>query len=211
VAILPTGTANNIASSLGILGDPGELAAMWSRGEVRPVDVGSVRGPWGVTRFVESVGIGLLAHLIRWAVGKAVEGTDEARAEARHAARTLPAPERQVELDGRDLSGNYLLLEAMNIRCAGPNLWLATQAQTADGKLETVRALEQDRAALVALADTFGTSRPTLPTERGTRLRLWCTPGELHVDDESGVDLGHWQGQKAVEVSLGEENVNVLR
>jgi diacylglycerol kinase (ATP) len=211
MAILPTGTANNIATSLGILGDPAKIVASWTRGDVRRVDVGSVRGPWGVTQFVESVGVGLLSHLIHPELGERLEGTDEARSEARRAARTLPAPERRVELDGRELSGNYLLLEAMNIRCAGPNLWLAEQARAGDGKLEIVRALERDRAGLVALADTFGTSRPTFPTERGTRLRLWCTPDELHVDDEHGTALGTWPGSAAVEAWVGEESVGILR
>jgi diacylglycerol kinase family enzyme len=211
MAILPTGTANNIATSLGILGDPAKVVASWTRGDVRRVDVGSVRGPWGVTQFVESVGVGLLSHLIHPGLGGRLEGTDEARAEARRAARSLLAPERRVELDGRDLSGRYLLLEAMNIRCAGPNLWLAEQARAGDGKLEIVRALERDRAGLVALADTFGTSRPTLPTERGTRLRLWCTPDELHVDDEHGTELGRWKGRAAIDVSIRESSVGVLR
>ena len=211
MAILPTGTANNIATSLGILGDPATLALSWARGEVRQVDVGTARGPWGETRFVESVGVGLLAHLITPAVGDQLEGTDAARAEARRAARTLPARQRRVELDGRDLSGPYLLLEAMNIRCAGPNLWLAEQARAGDGRLEVVRALERDRAGLVALADTFGTSRAALPTERGTRLRFWCTPEELHVDDEHGTELADWTGEAEVEVWLGESTVSVLR
>jgi diacylglycerol kinase (ATP) len=211
MAILPTGTANNIATSLGILGDPAKIVASWTGGAVRRVDVGSVRGPWGVTQFVESVGVGLLSHLIHPEQGARLVGTDEARAEARRAARSLPATERRVELDGRDLSGPYLLLEAMNIRCAGTNLWLAEQARAGDGKLEIVRALERDRAGLVALVDTFGTSRPTLPTERGTRLRLWCTPDELHVDDEHGAALGRWEGQAAIDVSVGEVSVGVLR
>jgi diacylglycerol kinase family enzyme len=211
MAILPTGTANNIATSLGILGDPATLALSWARGEIRQVDVGTARGPWGETRFVESVGVGLLAHLITPAVGDQLDGTDAARAEARRAARTLPARDRRVELDGRDLSGPYLLLEAMNIRCAGPNLWLAEHARAGDGRLEVVRALERDRAGLVALADTFGTSRAALPTERGTRLRFWCTAEELHVDDEHGTALGEWTGDAEVEVWLSESTVSVLR
>jgi len=210
MTILPAGTANNIATSLGIFGDPATIVASWSRGEVRRVDVGHARGPWGESRFVESVGVGLLAHLIHPAVGDDLEGTDEARAEARRAARTLPAAERRVELDGRELSGRYLLLEAMNIRCAGPNLWLARHAKAGDGKLEIVRALERDRPALVALADAFGTARPSLPTERGSRLRLWCTAEELHVDDEHGTELGGWEGEGEVEVSIGDAHVNVL-
>ena len=210
MAILPTGTANNIATSLGILGDPGEIAVSWSGAEVRWVDVGLARGPWGETRFVESVGVGLLAYLMQPDTRERLEGTDHARAEARRAARAVAAPERRVEVDGRDLSGKYLLLEAMNIRCAGPNLWLAEQARAGDGKLEIVRALERDRAALVALADTFGTSRPTLPAERGARLCVWCTPDELHVDDAHGTALGAWRAPAAVEVSIGEESVGIL-
>jgi diacylglycerol kinase family enzyme len=210
MTILPAGTANNIATSLGIFGDAARIVGSWSRGEVRRVDVWSARGPWGETPFVESTGVGLLGHLIHPVVGDDLEGTDEARAEARRAARTLPAPARRVELDGRDLSGAYLLLEAMNIRCAGPNLWLADQARPGDGKLEIVRALERDRPALVALADAFGTSRPTLPTERGSRLRVWCSAEELHVDDEHGTELGGWKGEGEVEVSIGDAHVDVL-
>jgi len=210
MAILPGGTANNIATSLGIFGDAARIVASWSKGEMRRVDVWVARGPWGETRFVESAGVGLLGHLIHPEVGDELKGTDEARAEARRAARTLPAPERRVELDGRDLSGAYLLLEAMNIRCAGPNLWLAGQARAGDGKLEIVRALERDRPALVALADAFGTSRATLATERGGRLRFWCTAEELHVDDEHGSELGGWKGEGEVEVSIGDTHVDVL-
>jgi len=210
MTILPAGTANNIATSLGIFGDAARIVASWTRGEVRRVDVWLARGPWGETRFVESAGVGLLGHLIHPEVGDDLEGTEEARAEARRLARSLPAPDRRVELDGRDLSGAYLLLEAMNIRCAGPNLWLAGQAKAGDGKLEIVRALERDRPALVALADAFGTSRATLPTERGSRLRFWCTAEELHVDDEHGTELGGWKGQGEVEVSIGDTHVDVL-
>jgi diacylglycerol kinase family enzyme len=210
MTILPTGTANNIATSLGIRGEPGALAARWEKLSFRPVDVGTVRGPWGESRFVESVGIGLLGELIHPDVGDDIEGTEEARSEARRLARSLEAPSRRVEIDGQDRTGNYLLLEAMNIRCAGPNLWLADHARVGDGKLEVVRALERDRPALVALADAFGTSRATLATEQAKRVRIWCEVKELHVDDEHGSELGEWRGQGMVEVELEGRTVAVL-
>jgi diacylglycerol kinase family enzyme len=210
MTILPTGTANNIATSLGLRGEPGRLAASWEKLKVRQVDVGKVTGPWGESRFVESVGVGLLGELIHPDVGDDIEGTDEARSEARRVARTLAAPFRRVELDGEDRSAKYLLLEAMNIRCAGPNLWLADHARVGDGKLEIVRALESDRPSLVALADAFGTSRAHLSTEQGKCLRLWCEADELHVDDEHGSELGGWEGQGVVEVSLDGMTVGVL-
>ena len=210
MTILPTGTANNIATSLGLRGDAERLASSWDNLKVRQVDVGKVTGPWGESRFVESVGIGLLGELIHPEVGDDIDGTDEARSEARRLARTLEAPHRRVELDGEDRSGSYLLLEAMNIRSAGPNLWLADHARVGDERLEVVRALEKDRPALVALADTFGTSRATLTTEQARRVRLWCEAEELHVDDEHGTELGGWTGIGEVGVMLDGTKVAVL-
>jgi hypothetical protein len=40
---------------------------------------------------------------------------------------------------------------------------------------------------------------------------MWCTPDELHVDDEHGAELGSWRGRAEVEVTLGEGSVGVLR
>ena len=52
MTILPTGTANNIATSLGIRGEPAALAARWARLDVRRIDVWMARGPWVETPFV---------------------------------------------------------------------------------------------------------------------------------------------------------------
>lgn len=45
IAPLPAGTANNIATSLGVSGPPAEVVASWNVGHPRAIDVGSVRGP----------------------------------------------------------------------------------------------------------------------------------------------------------------------
>jgi diacylglycerol kinase family enzyme len=210
LAILPYGTANNIATSLGIRGTPAELVPRWTTATCRRVDVGSARGPWGEIPFVESVGIGLLGHLISPEIGDDLEDTAAARNEARRLARSMRAVSRRVELDGEDLSGEFLLLEAMNIRCAGPNLWLADRARAGDGRLEIVSAGESERATLVALADAFGTSRATLPTRSGRRLRLWCELQELHVDDRHGPDLHDGEGLVQVDVELTDAGVDIL-
>src|SRR5262245_12024906 len=46
IAILPIGTANNIAHSLGIAGKPAEIIGNWSLDRNRTLDVGVVRGEW---------------------------------------------------------------------------------------------------------------------------------------------------------------------
>lgn len=45
VAILPLGTANNIARSLGIAGTPHELAESWHIEHARKLDIGAANGP----------------------------------------------------------------------------------------------------------------------------------------------------------------------
>lgn len=212
IAIIPLGTANNIATSLGIRGTPAELARRWPTARRQRVDVGTARGPWGEIPFVESVGIGLIGLLLSAEVQSRIEDNATARETARRFARSMPALRRRVELDGEDLSGEYLLLEAMNIRCAGPNLCFADRVRPGDGRLEVVMAKETERATLVDLPDVSpsGVGPAALPTRLGRRVRVWCELRELHVDDEHGAELHEARGMVEVEAELGDRGVEVL-
>ena len=65
VAILPSGTANNIARSLGLLKRPfEELVRGWRDARRVKLDVGIAYGPWGQRYFVEGLGAGLFAELL---------------------------------------------------------------------------------------------------------------------------------------------------
>src|SRR5688572_33392728 len=65
IALLPMGTANNIAAALGLQNrELVRLIAGWNDAERRPFDAAVARGPWGESRFLESVGIGLLSEAI---------------------------------------------------------------------------------------------------------------------------------------------------
>ena len=64
MAILPMGTANNIAKSLGGLGVVDELIAGWRGAERQRLRVGSVTSRRGTMRFVESAGVGLFTELV---------------------------------------------------------------------------------------------------------------------------------------------------
>ncbi len=46
VALLPLGTANNAARSLGIAGTPQELVESWDIERTCPLDIGTVKGTW---------------------------------------------------------------------------------------------------------------------------------------------------------------------
>ena len=58
LAIIPAGTANNIARSLGICGAPLAAIAEWDMNRRRRLDVGNAHGPWGCRAFVEGIGFG---------------------------------------------------------------------------------------------------------------------------------------------------------
>ena len=60
LAILPMGTANNIAKSLCCEGPLAPLIEGWAHAEPQSLDLGIARGDWGERIFFESVGAGLI-------------------------------------------------------------------------------------------------------------------------------------------------------
>ena len=99
LAILPLGTANNIARSLGLEGEADVLLDCVRKRITRTLDVGLVSGgPWKKRRFVEGVGVGLLANWMYGASSKppAHERTQKGRELLREAL--LKAVPRQWSL-----------------------------------------------------------------------------------------------------------------
>ena len=209
LAILPLGTANNIATSLGVQGGVADLASRWPTARRVRVAIGLVRGPWGETRFVESVGLGLLARMMSPSVDRGIRDVEDARARLEHLVRTLPLTRWRVEVDGEDLTGDYLLVEALNMSCAGPSLCVTRQGEPGDATLEVILAGEGEREALRALTRPAELGAVLLP-RAGRRLRLWCRRKEMHVDHTYGKDLRAPKGLMRVDVELSELGVDVL-
>jgi diacylglycerol kinase family enzyme len=194
MAILPVGTANNIAKSLGALGSVRELIAGWRRARRRRLAVGTVTTRWGSMRFVESAGVGVFTELVTRGDSEVNESSTGLTGHAIDRALLLlqrivteRAPRfRRVELDGADLSGEYLLVEAMNMPLVGPNIPLAPGADYGDENLELVTVAEEEREVLaeyVRARLSGGAAPPELTVRRGTRVTLRASPAELHVDD----------------------------
>jgi diacylglycerol kinase (ATP) len=196
-AVLPIGTANNIAKTLGMLGDARQLVESWSADPPleRRLDIGEVSGAPGTRRFVESVGGGPVAELIRRGdeveedvqlLGRETDRglhvlTDEVRR-----ARMLPW---RVMADGVDLSGDYLAVEVLNVRFVGPNVPLAPDADPSDGLLDVVLIGEEDRDPVLAYLEKrlnlASGVMPSLRTARAKRVELVAPAGaRLHVDDK---------------------------
>jgi diacylglycerol kinase family enzyme len=193
IALLPLGTANNIATELGLAGcPPEEQVRRWAKARRIAFDLGLARGPWGSRVFLESIGLGLMPALMdkhRAAPRRSASAEvrlARAAADARRTARRLPAIEVEAWLDGHDISGRYVLFEAMNIGFVGPNLELAPDADPGDGQFDVVLVPESDRALLadeLHACELGSPDRRTLPSLRGRRLRLARGDFRVHLDD----------------------------
>jgi diacylglycerol kinase family enzyme len=198
IAVLPLGTANNISTTLGLADTPIErLIHGWTAALRMQLDVGLVRGPWGASRFIESVGVGLFGRAIcELDARKDVAfGREESREEKlasalkwmRERLPSFPAEAIQIRLDGQDFSGEYILLEAMNIQHIGPSLHLAPDADPSDGLLDVVLidALERDKLGeYLAKRLEGGAHPPRWPVYRCRQLELQWENSDLHIDDE---------------------------
>lgn len=201
MAILPSGTANNIARSLGLLRKPFEvLARGWRDARRVRLDVGIASGPWGERYFVEGLGAGLFAGLLvrseenqakreeeRKKAKRPARVVDNALRRLKEAARTAEPVEIAAQLDGVDISGNYLLFEAVNLPYIGPNLYIAPDNRAGDGQLEVVLVPEAQRGRLVRYLDHWQENRERLsllPSRRGRHLQIEWTGFALHIDDK---------------------------
>jgi diacylglycerol kinase (ATP) len=182
VALLPTGTANNIADTLGIRGDARDVIRRWRRGPYVPFDVWELSSGGRRERMVEAMGGGFFASCI-------AREAEIDRAMHLFQERLADEPPRRwgVTLDGDDHSGLYVGVEVMNGPFVGPNIALAPGAVPGDGLLDVVLIDAQDR---VRLADLFEPRRQRPPTSdheasavRAREVRLsWPAGVALHLD-----------------------------
>lgn len=203
LAILPMGTANNIASSLGVTASPSELIASWATARRVPFDLGHAHAGSKRWLVVEGVGGGLVPAGIARAERNGRQRGQQTPAEEIAAARrtfrdtlaTLEPRPWTFMLDGRRISDELLLVEVLNIRAIGPNLILAPDATPSDGYFDVVIAQASHREELLTYLDRRASgraSRLALPHYRARSVDIEsCT--ELHIDDErvDTCELGH--------------------
>jgi diacylglycerol kinase family enzyme len=193
LAILPLGTANNIAESLGVRGELDELIGRWKDERRRPFDIGAVRGPWGEREFLESVGGGLVAAGISSDPERADEDA-RSREERVHLGvrgfldvlEGLKPRRWTLTLDGARQEGEFLLVEALNIRSIGSNLIFA-EADPSDGWLTVVAAGEGDREQVAEYlrhrVEGWDVSAD-LPSRLARRVEI-VSEDDLHIDDDA--------------------------
>lgn len=204
VVIVPFGTANNVARSLGIpLDDPYATATdLREGGRIVGFDVGEIRVADDVVHFVESVGGGVIAQGLRDAdeidtgPGEAeVDGNAVGRAQIRRRTRRVQPSRWEVIIDGQDRSTELVGLEVMNTPSVGPNVELAPAARPDDRLLSVVLVKDADRTRLaeaVAAEDTEPLWDLVSYTARD-EIRFRPPRGTvMHIDDEFVEDAHRW-------------------
>jgi diacylglycerol kinase (ATP) len=208
LAILPLGTANNIAKSLNSDGPLDTLVAAWAHTKPQPLDIGFVRGEWGERIFFESVGAGLIPAGIAAAKAQQDEAQDgslttkpeDAVRTFRHVLAGLEPQRWTLVIDGEEQIGEFLLVEVLNMPSIGPNLVLSDEANPRDTWFSVVIATEADRGLLDDyLAHLInGGERPLAMPPRHARLVEIRGSTALHVDDQ----LLHTQSPQTVSMAI---------
>lgn len=188
LALLPLGTANNIARTLGLTAPPQALLTGLATPQPRPFDLGVARGPWGAVHFLEAFGAGLLAHGLADYDPTAEKSLVRAAGSAVSTFSSYQAQPWRLRFDGEDLSGRYLLVEVMNTASVGLRMALAPEADPSDGAFDLVLVEEDERVGLSTYVVNLISGRletlSNVTVKRGRRLELTWDGSPLHYDEE---------------------------
>ena len=210
LALLPLGSANNIARSLGY--PDAEVADLVAGFSTSPTEaklrIGEVRGRWGVRRFVEAVGLGALARTVATLQDASLVGENKRRAGRAALARTIAhaAPVRAaVCADDESLSEPALLVECMNISTIGPNLRLAADARPGEEHLSLVWLPQDARDAMIEWLREPDGSPPPVRHRRVCRVEIDALDEPLRIDDKTV----EWDGSR-ISLRLLDPPITVL-
>lgn len=195
IGLLPLGTANNIAKTLNIQGEPEQIIKSWEQPKVKKYDVGRLYDVPESKFFLESFGYGVFPYLMMEMKKTGKEKVDIPEKKLQAALELLhkiilsyESKQCTLEIDGVDHSGNYLLAEVMNTQSIGPNLLLAPQADPGDGHLEVVLVPEQDREKLALYVqhklDGVEEDDYDFHSITGKNVYISWEGTHVHVDDE---------------------------
>jgi diacylglycerol kinase (ATP) len=173
IAILPLGTANNIATALALGPDIEALIAGWHCGTVHPFFPIDSEGPWGRRRLIEGLGFGAIEE----AIAELPETTDHESACRSYANAVMTDDPEALELtfDGERMTERFAVLEITTIPFVGPNLRLAPAADPSDRwfAVSFVRDTADERRALAAwILAPKGSAPPPVTLRTATRLTI---------------------------------------
>jgi diacylglycerol kinase family enzyme len=195
LAILPLGTANNIALSLGITDPPETLVPRWNEVPVRKLSHGIAHAHWGEQRFIEGVGLGSLAQATT-PKSKEPKGRkhriNQGRIAFRHAIKHAKPERLYVTVDGTRIEDEVVLIEILNISQVGPRLRLAPNADPGDNLLDVAYVAAEHRDELLEWLDALiqddldeaVVGPPPVATVPGSKITIAWNGMDLRIDDK---------------------------
>lgn len=191
LAVLPSGSGNDLATALGIPADPVEAARHVARalrsGERRKIDLGRVEGGayFGTvlcTGFDASVNA--RANAMRWPAGPRRYDL----AVLAELAALRPRPVR-VHVDGAEVELEAILVAVGNGPCYGGGLRICPDAMLSDGLLDVIVIAAVSRRRLLRVFPRLRVGghidEPEVTALRGARVRIEGDPGwPVYADGE---------------------------
>ena len=194
ILLLPLGTANNIAKSLGIEGHIDDIIKHIEKRKIKKFDVGIVKGRKKDMIFFESFGFGIFPELMKKMkeIPEREDATPEenikdALEQLHNIVMNYPAKTYTVIIDGVPNTDHYILIELMNISSIGPNLNLSPNSDPGDGEFELIMVPESQREEFASYISykINGIEKNFVPIViKGKKISIATPAGYMHVDDE---------------------------
>jgi diacylglycerol kinase (ATP) len=195
VGILPCGSANNLARSLGLQGEISVILDAFNGGRLKRLSIGEFSN--GIERriFFESAGWGIFSDLLK---NKQTSSKIQKEEKKENKDKSAKAVERLLELirlaipkaftfilDGKIKSGEYYWVEVMNSPLMGPSLHLAPEASPEDIFLDVFLIENGEEGMLRQFLEMNLLGIPFTPEQTIKVKELWVKCDlDPHLDDE---------------------------
>ena len=198
IGILPLGSANNIARSVGIAGTPAELAEQWRAEHVHSFHLVEItHGTYKRQLCTEGFGVGLMAALIkRRAKGKKADGADDLLRGRRALTALVSDAEPlhlEVNIDGKLWMSDLISVDVLNIPFTGPALPLAPNADPGDTLLEVIGFERNKRDEVIEWIKSPQEDAPPARVGRGEQIEICWRDADSRIDDEVVDGESHWR------------------
>lgn len=194
ILLLPLGTANNIAKSLGIQGHIDDIIKNIHSPEIKKFDVGEILGKKKDMVFLESFGFGVFPELMKRMKeipereeASPEESLNTALQELHKIILAYPAQPFTVVVDGVPNTDHYLLIEVMNTPKIGPNLNISPKSDPGDAEFELVLIPENQREEFASYVShkMSGIEKEFSPVViKGKSISITTPAGIFHTDDK---------------------------
>ncbi|AZI26632.1 diacylglycerol kinase [Pedobacter sp. G11] len=194
IALLPMGTANNIATSLGISQNVTQNVSSWKHFNIRKFDIGQISSIAGTSFFLESFGFGIFPKLMKQMEDYQRPENASTEEELTYAldllqqiATQYKAKKCTLEIEGKLIEDSFLLIEVMNISRLGPNLKLAVDADPGDGFFDVVMVRKNQRQSLCTFIENTingKTSQFPIKPIRTKSMKVKWNGQDCHTDDQ---------------------------